>query len=401
MEDKKQIGRTLIYFLVILSFVTGVAGGIGGIAVVSGSSSLQRALGVNQSGNNLSFSSPSRVENVTLKEDSSVVSAVKKVSPSVVSVVFTKNVQVINPFGFGYPFGGQQQSTQQQQGGGTGFIITSDGMIATNKHVADVDGADYSVITQDGKQYKATVLAKDPSNDFAILKIDAKGLPVVEYGDSDSLDIGQRVIAIGNALGEFQNSVTVGVLSGRERTVQASETNGSNAEQLEGMLQTDAAINEGNSGGPLVNTLGQVIGINTATASKGTAEGIGFALPINSLKTALDSVKKTGKIVRPRLGVSTIMVDPKIAALRGIKENKGALVIGDNMQGISAVQKYSPADKAAVKEGDVILKINNDEISQGKSLKRILNDYQPGDEVTLHIQRGGNQIELKARLEAI
>lgn len=396
MQETRQINRALIFFLVILSFVTGVAGGIGGIAVVSGSESLQNALGINQSsGLNLSSG---KVENVTLKEDSSVISAVKKVSPSVVSVIFTKDVTVVNPFGFGFPFGQEGQSTQQQQGGGTGFVVTADGLIATNKHVANVDGAKYTVITQDGKKYDAEVLAKDSANDFAILKIDAKNLPVVEYGDSDSLDIGQRVVAIGNALGEFQNSVTVGVLSGKERTVEASDATGAGTEELEGLLQTDAAINEGNSGGPLVNTKGQVIGINTATAAKSQAEGIGFAIPINSLKTALESVKKNGKIVRAYLGVSTVTVDQKIAAIRGISESKGALVIGDSANGIAAVQSRSAADKAGIKEGDVILKVNGDEIAEGKSLKRVLSQYQPNDEVTILVLRGSDRIELKAKL---
>lgn len=396
MQETRQINRPLIFFLVILSFVTGVAGGIGGIAVVSGSEPLQKALGMN-TGDGLNLSS-SKVESVTLKEDSSVISAVKKVSPSVVSVIFTKDVTVTNPFNFGFPFGQQQESTQQQQGGGTGFIVTSDGLIATNKHVANVDGAKYTVITQDGNKYDAEVIAKDSANDFAILKIDAKNLPVVEYGDSDSLDIGQRVIAIGNALGEFQNSVTVGVLSGEERNIEASDSTGAGTEELEGLLQTDAAINEGNSGGPLVNTKGQVIGINTATASKSEAEGIGFAIPINSLKTALDSVKKNGKIVRAYLGVSTITVDQKIAALRGISESKGALVIGDSTSGIAAVQSGSAAEKAGIKEGDVILKVNNDEIAEGKSLKRVLSQYQPNDEVTIQILRGSDKIDLKAKL---
>jgi len=398
MDEKKQVNRALIFFLVILSFVAGVAGGIGGIAVVSGSSSLQKTLGLNQTGSGVSFSGSNRVESVTLKEDSSVISAVKKVSPSVVSVVYTKDVTVTNPFGFAYPYGQQQQTTQQQQGGGTGFVVTSDGLIATNRHVADTEGAEYTVITQDGNKYKATVLAQDSVNDFAILKIDAKNLPVVEYGDSDNLDIGQRVIAIGNALGEFQNSVTVGVLSGKERTIQASDASGTSTESLEGLLQIDAAINEGNSGGPLVNTKGQVIGINTATASKTQAEGIGFAIPINSLKTALDSVKKNGKIVRAYLGVSTVTIDQKIAAIKGIKDDKGALVIGDETHNIPAVQSGSPADKAGVKEGDIILKVNSDEIAQGKSLRRILGKYQPDEEVTLYITRDGKQIELKAKL---
>lgn len=396
--------KTLVAFLVIISFIAGVAGGIGGIALIASSPTLQKSIGINGSqGSSIPLPLMSRVESVSVKEDSAVVDSVKKVSPSVVSVIFTKNVEVINPFSFD-PFSSPspRTSVQQQQGGGTGFIITSEGLIATNKHVADIEGADYTVITQDGKKYKATVVAEDPLNDFAILKIDAKNLPTVEFGDSDNLDVGQRVIAIGNALGEFQNSVTVGVVSGKERNLTASDSTGSSPEQLEGLLQTDAAINEGNSGGPLINLKGQVIAINTATASKGQAEGIGFAIPMNSIKTAIDSFEKSGKIIRPYLGVSTTPVDEKIAAIRGIESGKGALIIGDSSNNISAVAEGSPAQGAGVKEGDVILKINNDDVSQGKnSLRSLVAKYKPGDEVSLHILRAGSQIDLRVKLAEI
>lgn len=390
--------RSLFVFLFIMSFVSGVVGGIGGIAIVASSPTLQKSVGISSGDSGISISQGDKVESISVKEDSAVVSSVKKTLSSVVSVVYTKDVQVINPFGSF--FGSSQSSTsvQQQQGGGTGFVITSEGLIATNKHVADIEGAKYTVITQDGKKYDANVLAEDSANDFAILKIDAKDLPVVEFGDSDDLDIGQRVIAIGNALGEFQNSVTVGVLSGKERTLEATDSSGNSAETLEGLLQTDAAINEGNSGGPLVNIKGQVIGINTATASKDNTEGIGFAIPINSLKTAIESIKKTGKIVRPYLGVRYVALDQKIAAVQGINSDKGALVAGDSSQNLPAVIPGSPAEKAGIKEGDVILKVNGDEIGEGKSLTRLLNDHQPNDEITLTILRDGKNQDIKVKL---
>lgn len=390
---EKQISRTLIVFLVILGFVAGVAGGVGGIALVSSSSALQKSLGIKD--NNGLPIPQSRTENIKVTEDSAVIDSVNKVSPSVVSVIFTKDVQVINPFDF---FGNQSSTVQQQQGGGSGFIISSDGLIATNKHVADVEGAKYTVITSDGKKYDANIVAQDPANDFALLKVDAKNLPVVEFGDSDNLQIGQRVIAIGNALGEFQNSVTVGVLSGKERSLQATDTSGNQGENLEGLLQIDAAINAGNSGGPLVNLKGQIIGINTATAAKSQAEGIGFAIPINSLKSAIDSYKKTGKIIVAYLGVSYILVDQKVAASQNLNTDHGALVIGDQQNGIPAIQSGSPADKAGLKEGDVILKINNDEINAKQSLSSVLNRYQPGDEVNLRVLRNGKEIDVKAKL---
>lgn len=390
--------KSLFLFLFILSFVSGVVGGIGGIALVSSSPTLQKSIGISSEQGSIKIEQGDRVESISVKEDSAVVSSVKKVLPSVVSVVFTKDVEVINPFNFGNPFGSPSRSIQTQQGGGTGFVITSEGLIATNKHVANIDGAKYTVITQDGKKYDAKVLATDTANDFAILKIDAKNLPVVEFGDSEDLDVGQRVIAVGNALGEFQNTVTVGVLSGKERTLVATSTSGANAESLEGLLQTDAAINEGNSGGPLVNIKGQVIGINTATAAKGQSEGIGFAIPISSVKTAIDSIKKSGKIIRPYLGVRYVVVDQKIAAIRNINSDKGVIVIGDDSRNLPAVESGSPADKAGIKQGDIILKINGDDLGEGKSLSRFLSKYQPGEEVTLRIMRDGKESDVKVRL---
>ncbi len=393
-EIKNAQSRPLVVFLLIISFLSGIIGGVGGMAVLSTSPTLQKSLGI-KTDNGVSFQS-GKTETLTVKEDSSTITAVKKVSPSVVSVIFTKDVAITNPFYFG--FGADPSSVQQQQGGGTGFIITSDGLIATNKHVANVSGAKYSIITQDGKKYDAQVKSLDPINDFAILKIEANNLPTVEFGNSEDLEIGQRIIAIGNALGEFQNTVTAGVISGKERSITASDSSGSNGEGLYGLLQTDAAINEGNSGGPLINLKGQVIGINTATAAKGTAEGLGFAIPVNSIKFAIDSIKKNGKIVRPYMGVVTVAVDKKIAAMKGLSEDKGALVYGDPTRNISAVVKDSPADKAGIKQGDVILKINNDTIDVNKSLQSILAKYQPGDEVTITISRDNKESTLKLKL---
>jgi len=389
--------KSLFAFLFMFCFVSGVIGGIAGIAIVASSATLQKSVGISTEGGALQTIGQNNISSITVKEDSAVISSVKKIMPSVVSVIYTKDVEVIDPFGFGYPFG-SGNSVQQQQGGGTGFIITADGLIATNKHVIDVEGAKYTVITQDGKKYDAQVMAKDRANDFAILKIDAKNLPVVEFGDSDELEIGQRVIAIGNALGEFQNSVTVGVLSGTERSLIASDAYGRNAETLEGLLQTDAAINEGNSGGPLLNIKGQVVGINTATAAKGQSEGIGFAIPIATLKSAIDSIKKTGKIIRPYIGVRYVAVDQKIAAIKGIDATSGVIVMGDDSAGLPAIVPNSPAEKAGIKQGDVILKINNDELGEGKSLSRFLNQYSPGDEVTLSIIRDGKEISVKVTL---
>lgn len=389
-----QNNRSLIIFLSILSFLSGIVGSFVGIAVVSSSATIQQALGITTNGSGISVSP--RVENITVKEESGIISAVKKVSPSVVSIIYTKDVRVFNPFIS--PFGGEGSTVEQQQGGGTGFIVTSDGLIATNRHVADIDGAKYSVITAEGKKFDAQVVSKDPIYDFAMLKIEAKGLPTVEFGDSDELEIGQRVIAIGNTLGEFQNSVTAGVLSGKERSIQASDPAGRSVQSIDNLLQTDAAINEGNSGGPLVNLKGQVIGINTATAAKGQAEGVGFAIPVNSIRTAIDSISKYGKIVRPYVGIRYVTVDKKIAAIKGMKEAKGILVVGDDTRGLPAVVPDSPADQAGIKEGDVILKLNEDDVDQSSSFLKLLSKYSSGDEVELTIMRDGKNTTLKVKL---
>ena len=390
----KSGNRSVIVFLCIVSFLAGILGSFVGIAVVSSSATIQKTLGITAGG--AGFPMSSRVDNITVKEDSGVISSVKKVSPAVVSIIYTKDVRVFNPFLS--PFDDQGETIEQQQGGGTGFIITSDGLIATNRHVADVEGAKYSVISADGKKYDAEVVSKDPIYDFAILKIDAKGLTTVEFGDSDDLEVGQRVIAVGNTLGEFQNSVTVGVLSGKERTIQASDSTGSSVQSIDNLLQTDAAINEGNSGGPLVNLKGQVVGINTATAAKGQAEGVGFAIPINSLKTAIDSIGKYGKIVRPYVGIRYVTVDKKIAAIKGMKEARGILVIGDSSNSMPAVIPDSPADKAGIREGDVIIQMGAEKIDQSNSFIKLLGQYQPGNEITLRVVRDGAEIDVKVKL---
>ena len=189
-----------------------------------------------------------------------------------------------------------------------------------------------------------------------------------------------------------------GVLSGKQRSLQATDSSGNQEETLEGLLQTDAAINSGNSGGPLVNLRGQIIGINTATAAKGQAEGIGFAIPINSLKSAINSYKKTGKIIVAYLGVSYVSIDQKVAASQNLNTDHGALVVSDPQNGIPSVQKGSPADQAGLRENDVILKINNDEINATQSLSTVLSRYQPGDEVNLRVLRDGKETDVKTKL---
>ncbi|PJE58636.1 MAG: hypothetical protein COU83_02835, partial [Candidatus Portnoybacteria bacterium CG10_big_fil_rev_8_21_14_0_10_40_22] len=202
------------------------------------------------------------------------------------------------------------QSKTIQIGGGSGAIVDPSGIILTNKHVVYEQDADYTVITNDDKHYSAKVLARDPINDIAILKIDAENLPAVELGDSSNLQLGQTVIAIGNALGEFTNTVSMGVISGLSRYITAQASLAGHSEELRGLIQTDAAINPGNSGGPLVNLAGQVIGISSATVMG--AENIGFAIPIAAAKQDLVDLKKHGRIIKASLGVRYVTLSKAI-----------------------------------------------------------------------------------------
>ncbi len=338
-------------------------------------------------------------------QEQAIINAVKEFSSAVVSIVISKDVPIMeeyfyNPFeGLGSPFEFQtpqyrQKGTEKKEiGGGTGFIVSEDGLILTNKHVILDDQAEYTVFTNDGKKFPAKVLAKDPVQDLAIIKIDAadsKPFSVVKLGDSDNLQIGQTVIAIGNALGEFRNTVSVGVISGLGRTVSASGAGGF-SEILEDIIQTDAAINKGNSGGPLLNLKGEVIGINTAIAE--TAQSIGFAIPINKAKKDIEQVRSSGKIVYPFLGIRYTMIDETIKEKNNLPADYGAWVIkGDN--GEVAVTPGSAADKAGLKAGDIILELNGEKITQDNSLAKILSKYNPEDKVTLKILRNNKEINV-------
>ena len=263
-QKRKRKGGLFIVFVLFLSLLMGAIGTVG-ILVALQTTNLSKWLGIKkEQALNLGIG---QTDHIVLEESSAITDSVDKVSPAVVSITTKQNVR---------DFFGR---TIEQKGGGTGFILTSDGMIVTNKHVVSDDNATYHVFTNDGKDFEAKVVARDSLNDLAVIKIEATGLPVVELGSSDDLKVGQWVIAIGNALGEFNNTVTVGVVSAKERQITADGAGGGVSEDLSGLLQTDAAINPGNSGGPLINLKGQVVGINTAIA--GNAQSIGFAIPIN------------------------------------------------------------------------------------------------------------------------
>ncbi len=314
-------------------------------------------------------------------EGGAVIDAVKKASSSVVSITTTREARsFLGPI--------------EQKGGGTGFIITNDGLIATNRHVAEGSGSQLTVVTADGKTYEAKVVALDPAVDFALIKIEARNLPVADLGNSDSLQVGQELIAIGNALGEFQNTVTTGVLSAKERTIQAGGQ-GQETEQLENLLQTDAAINPGNSGGPLVDLGGQVIAVNTAVA--GGAQGIGFAIPVNQVKQAIESYQQRQKIVRPSLGVRFVTITPDVARLRKLPVETGAL-LEDGRSG-AAVTPGSAAAKAGLRAGDVITAVAGQTIDATHTLPGLVEQRKPGDEVELTYRRGEQELKATVRLD--
>ncbi len=361
------------------------------------------------------------VSNISYEQ--AIIDAAKKVSPSVVSIVISKNLPVYedqyvspgdnnndNPFGDLFPgFNIQvpqqvQKGTKLQEiGAGSGFIVSADGLVLTNKHVVSDSQAEYTVFTNDGQKYSAKVLALDPVQDLAVIKIqptslqggvDKKFQPVV-LGDSSGIQIGQTAIAIGNALGQFSNTVSVGVVSGLQRTISASDQEGSFSETLEGIIQTDAAINSGNSGGPLLNLKGEVIGIDTAMAQG--AQDIGFAIPINMAKKDIDQVVKTNKIVYPFLGVRYVIVDDQVKQKYNLSVDYGALVLsGDN--GEPAITPGSPAAKSGIKEKDVILEVNGEKITSNNSMSAIIQKYNIGDKITLHILRKGKEQDISAIL---
>jgi serine protease Do len=365
----------------VLVFVAGGIGGVGGVLLFSANNGkIAEKLGIKDFS---SISIPTK-QKIVIEESSAIIDATNKVSASVVSITTKKTVQSI-------------YGAYESEGAGTGFIITSDGLILTNKHVVSDTAAAYTVVTQDGKIYDATVQSLDSVNDLAVVKIDARGLTAVELGDSDELKVGQWVIAVGNSLGKFQNSVTAGVVSAKDRKIQASDSNGGSAETLSDLLQTDAAINPGNSGGPLVNLAGQVIGINTAVASE--AQGIGFAIPINAAKSAIESIKKTGRIIRPYLGVRYFEITPAVAKQNSLTVDYGALVQrGTNLTDF-AVVPGSPADKAGIIENDIITQINGDKIDVNNSLISLVQKYLVGDDIKLKVISKGKEKEVTIKLE--
>ncbi len=408
----------------VLSFVVSIVGTILSLSVfgplIAGSETGAGATIVYQRPSfleKITQTTPEKIKNdvvVPARPEDTVEKVVAAASPAVVSVVASKDVPILERF-FVDPFGDdpllkeffgdqgpsiqipqlRQKGTRRQDvSAGTGFFVSTDGLIITNKHVVADQEAEYTVLMNDGKKLAARVLARDPVQDVAVLRVAGSSFPSLRLGDSSQIKIGQTVIAIGNALGEFRNTVSVGVVSGLQRSIVARGGAGG-PEALQELIQTDAAINPGNSGGPLLNIRGEAIGINTAVASG--AQSIGFALPINKVKQDLENVKTFGRFIYPFLGVRYIIVTKELADKFALKRDYGALIAkGDTEPGVAS---GSPAELAGIKEGDIILALSGERIDIDHPLAPLIQKHKVGEEVTLRIFRDEKEFDVKVRLE--
>lgn len=331
-----------------------------------------------------------------LEEESAIISAIEKALPSVVTIGVSKTTRSggyfeINPFDPFSPFKRIPGTTKKiEQNIGSGFIISEDGLIVTNKHVVSDTEASYQVLTADDKKYKVEKIYRDPLNDLAILKINASGLKPITLGDSNNLKLGQMVIAIGTPLGEFKNTVTAGIISGLGRGITAGSPFENYVERLDNVIQTDAAINPGNSGGPLINLKGEAIGVNTAISSEG--QNIGFAIPINVVKDLIKNFYQAGgKIERPFLGIRYKMIDQQTAILNDLPE--GAYIV--------QVIENSPAEKAGLQEEDIIIEFDGKKVKgDDQALQKLISQKKVGERVNLKIWRNGEILEKEAVLGA-
>jgi serine protease Do len=333
-----------------------------------------------------------QVERQIVHDESIVVNVAEKASESVVTVAIEKEQAqslrdpFLDPFGFfQQPF--QTQPQELKHDIGSGFVVGEDGLIVTNRHVVNDRSATYKIVTKDNQEYKVEKIYRDPSNDIAILKISAKLKPM-KLGDSGTLKVGQSVIAIGTALGEFRHTVTTGVISGLGRGIEAGDGFSGFAEQLDNVIQTDAAINPGNSGGPLINSAGEVIGVNTAVASM--AQNVGFALPINLIKTSIDNFNSSGQFSRPFFGVAYQIIPSETALLNNVPE--GAYVM--------QVVKGSSAEKAGIQPRDIIVSFAGVQVKDAKSgLAELINKHKVGDAVEVEIYRGKEKQKIQVTLQ--
>lgn len=338
---------------------------------------------------------------------SPIIEIAKKICPAVITVIASKDLPKAENF-YSFPFGGKEyvmpklekgqksKIEKTQIGGGSGFIVSENGYVLTSNHVVSDTSADYTVILDPKHKYPAKVLSRNPINDTAVLKIEGERFPFLEMSDSNKIELGEEVVAVGNALGEFTDTLSAGIVSGLSRFITAFGGMDHQMQNLRGLIQTDAAINPGNSGGPLVNMDGKAIGINTAMIAG--AQNIGFAIPVNYAKKDLEEVKKFGKIIMPFLGIKYVLISKEMAEANKLPVNDGALVVREQL-GEPPVIRGSAADVAGVKEWDIILSCNDEKITVKNSLASILQKCKIGEKTTLQILRDGKRIDLTAELE--
>ncbi|HUZ92461.1 MAG TPA: trypsin-like peptidase domain-containing protein [Candidatus Paceibacterota bacterium] len=340
--------------------------------------------------------------------DKQVISTIKKVMPAVVSIAIAKHLEDLEkelpkgvyPSALGEPDDKKMEIPANlvdkrgmvEVGGGSGFIVDSTGVILTNKHVISDSNAEYTVIMNDGARFPAKVLSRDPINDVAILKMEGVNFPFIKLGDAGKLELGESVIAIGNALGIFKNTVSLGIVSGLSRSISAQADPETPPQEMRGLIQTDAAINPGNSGGPLVDLNGLAVGVNAAIVFG--AQNIGFAIPANAARRDLDDIKKFGRIRRPLLGLRYMMIDENLKDKMNLPENYGALVVGEGPNDPGVVPA-SPAATAGMKEHDLVLKFNAQKLDRDHPIQDFLENMNVGDEVELLVLRGGSELKVK------
>ncbi len=329
---------------------------------------------------------------------------VKKVCPAVITITVSKDLPKIEGF-YSFPFKDQgfvipkikgKKKIETKIGGGSGFIVSSDGYVITSAHVVADSEAIYSVVLEPTKKYPAKVLSRDPINDIAVLIIEGKDFPFLKLGESKDIELGEPVIAVGNPLGEFYDTVSAGIVSGLSRLINAHSGFSEKSTRLKGLIQTDAAINPGNSGGPLINMKGKVIGINTAMAMG--SQNIGFAIPIDYAKKDLEEVREHGRIKRPFLGIKYIILNPEVAEQNKLPVDYGALIIRERL-GEEAVIPRSAAEKTGLREFDIILEINGEKIDESNYLSDILERNEIGDKVKLKVLRNKKILNLDLSLE--
>lgn len=343
------------------------------------------------------------------KSKDKIVETIKKVMPAVVSIVISKSLEDLEkeippemmPF---MPDGHPHLNIPQEEidshgmvkiGGGSGFIVGKNGIILTNKHVVADPKAEYTVITSNNGKFKGTILSRDPVDDIAILKIEADNLPIVKLGESTNLELGTSVLAIGNALGMFKNTVSAGIISGLSRSIRAATAPMVAPQELRGLIQTDAAINPGNSGGPLVNLDGEAIGINSAIVFG--AQNLGFTIPINYAKRDLADLKKFGHIKRPLLGLRYINVDENMKDRMKLTVDYGAMVVGQKPHN-EAIIPGSPADKAGLREKDIVLECDGLKIDAERTIQDILEEKEVGGIMALKVLRGAKTLDISVKL---